>query len=146
MLFRSHCPQIYRLNFGMICCLFSYSTDAGYIKLIVWISSTAPEAAWRNFPFYSLFAQLLGFSLVFSPPPCVGHIQASFSHPGRRGYSHGSVGCSCSLMPGGGTGMVVITGMQGEPAMAEAAIMLQQPEVRCVFSWGSCPWIMGHWQ
>ena len=28
-------PKVHRLNFGMIPCLFRYSTDAGYIKLIV---------------------------------------------------------------------------------------------------------------
>ena len=28
-------PKAHPLNFGMICCLFLYSTDAGYIKLIV---------------------------------------------------------------------------------------------------------------
>ena len=28
-------PKVHRLNFGMIRCLFRYSTDAGYIKLIV---------------------------------------------------------------------------------------------------------------
>ena len=28
-------PKIHRLNFGMIHCLFRYSTDAVYIKLIV---------------------------------------------------------------------------------------------------------------
>ena len=36
--------------------------------------------------------------------------------------------------------------MQGEPAAAEASVMLHQPEVRCVFFWGSCPWITGPWQ
>ena len=30
--------------------------------------------------------------------------------------------------------------------MAEASVMLQQPEVCHVFSLGSCPWIMGPWQ
>ena len=30
-----HCSQVHCLNFGMIRCLFRYSTDAGYIKLIV---------------------------------------------------------------------------------------------------------------
>ena len=35
--------------------------------------------------------------------------------------------------------------MRGEPAVAEAGMTLQQPEVRCVFSWGSCPWITGPW-
>ena len=28
-------PKVHCLNFGMICCLFSYSTDAGSINLIV---------------------------------------------------------------------------------------------------------------
>ena len=28
-------PKVHRLNLGMIHCLFGYSTDAGYIKLIV---------------------------------------------------------------------------------------------------------------
>ena len=36
--------------------------------------------------------------------------------------------------------------MQGEPVLAEAGVSLQQPEVCCVFSWGSCPWITGPWQ
>ena len=30
-------PKVHHLNFGMICCLFTYSTDAAYIKLIVGI-------------------------------------------------------------------------------------------------------------
>ena len=34
-------------------------------------------------------------------------------------------------------------GMQGEPTVAEANMTLHQPEVHCVFSWGSCPWITG---
>ena len=42
--------------------------------------------------------------------------------------------------------MVVITGMSGEPAAAEASMTLQQPEARRVFSRESCPWIMGTWQ
>ena len=36
--------------------------------------------------------------------------------------------------------------MWGEPAVAEAGMKLQQPEVHLVFSQGSCPWIMGPWQ
>ena len=28
-------PEVHHLNFGMIRCLFRYSRDAGYIKLIV---------------------------------------------------------------------------------------------------------------
>ena len=60
-------PNVHCLNFGNIHCLFRYSTDEEFIKLIVGISSTAPEAARRNFPFSSLFAQLLGFSFGFDP-------------------------------------------------------------------------------
>ena len=36
--------------------------------------------------------------------------------------------------------------MQGEPAAAEAGVMLQQPEAHGVFSRRSCPWISGPWQ
>ena len=42
--------------------------------------------------------------------------------------------------------MVVITGMRGKPAAAEANMILQQPEVCRVFPRGSCPWITGPWQ
>ena len=42
--------------------------------------------------------------------------------------------------------MVVIIGMQGEPAAAEAGVRLQQAEVSGVFSRGSCPLITGPWQ
>ena len=42
--------------------------------------------------------------------------------------------------------MVVITGMQGEPAAAETSVTLQQPEACHVFYRGSCPWITGPWQ
>ena len=36
--------------------------------------------------------------------------------------------------------------MRSKPAAAEAGVKLQQPEACRVFSWGSCPWIMGPWQ
>ena len=36
--------------------------------------------------------------------------------------------------------------MQDEPAVAEAGVILQQPEAHHVFSRGSCPWITGPWQ
>ena len=49
-------------------------------------------------------------------------------------------------MPGLGRGTVVITGMWGEPAVAEASVTFQQPEACRVFSQGSCPWISGPWQ
>ena len=36
--------------------------------------------------------------------------------------------------------------MRGEPEVAEAGVMLQQPVACHVFSRGSCPWITGPWQ
>ena len=36
--------------------------------------------------------------------------------------------------------------MRSEPAVAEAGVVLQQPEARRAFSRGSCPWITGPWQ
>ena len=36
--------------------------------------------------------------------------------------------------------------MQGEPAAAEAGVMLQQPESHRAFSRGSCACITGPWQ
>ena len=47
---------------------------------------------------------------------------------------------------GRGRCKVVIIVMQGKPVLAEAGMMLQQPEVCRVFSWGNCPWISGLWQ
>ena len=35
--------------------------------------------------------------------------------------------------------------MRGEPAAAEASMTLQQPELHCAFSQGSCPQITGAW-
>ena len=37
-------------------------------------------------------------------------------------------------------------GRRGEPAAAEASVMLQQPEAHRVFSRGICPWVTGPWQ
>ena len=36
--------------------------------------------------------------------------------------------------------------MRGDPVVAEASVMLQQPEARRVFSQGSYPCISGPWQ
>ena len=36
--------------------------------------------------------------------------------------------------------------MCDDPVSTEAGVTLQQPKVCRVFSWGSCPWIMGPWQ
>ena len=78
-------PKVHHLNFGMIHCLFRYSTDAGYIKLIVEIYSTAPEGAGRDFPFSSLFEQLLGFSFGFGPASVFRSPEGICSSPRQDG-------------------------------------------------------------
>ena len=42
--------------------------------------------------------------------------------------------------------MVVIAGMRGKCAAAEASVTLHQPEVHRAISRGSCPWLTGAWQ
>ena len=105
-------PKVHHLKFGMIRCLFRYSTDAGFIKLIVEIYSAAPEAAGRDFPFSSLFAQLLGFSFGFGPasacrsPKCIcfslrqdgvkgAADSGALAHSGRGEGGVRSVGRAC---------------------------------------------------
>ena len=77
-------PKVHRLSFGMICCLFRYSRDTGYIKLIVEIYSAAPEAAGRDFPFSLVFAQLLGFSFGFGSASACRSPEGVCSPPDRR--------------------------------------------------------------
>ena len=60
-------PKVHCVKFGMIRCLLRYSTDAGYIKLIDCDLIHCSWAAGRNFPFSSLFRQLLVFSFGFGP-------------------------------------------------------------------------------
>ena len=137
-----HCSRSPPPQFGMIRCLFTYSTDAEHIKLTVEIQSTPCEAAGRNFPFSSLFAQLLGFSFGFGPPLHLGRPRASVLHSDRTGLKEQLIRGLWLTQARGREGYQV----RGEPAAAEAGIMLHPPEVRCVFFQGSCPWITGPWQ
>ncbi|KAJ8790244.1 hypothetical protein J1605_021321 [Eschrichtius robustus] len=126
----------------MIRCLFRYSTDAGYIKVTVEIESSAPVAAGRSFPFSSLFAQFPGFSFGFGPASACRSpedICSSLTQDGVKGAADSGPLAHSGRGEGG-------VRMQGEPAVAEAGVMLHQPEVRHAFYRGSCPWIMGPWQ
>ena len=137
-----HCSQRSPPQFGMIRCLFSYYTHAGYIKLIVVISSAAPEAVGRNFPFSSLFAQLLGFSFGFGPV-CECRSPDGVCSSLRQDGVKGAADSGALAHSGRGEGGVR---MRGEPEAAEAGVTLQQPEARRAFSRGSCPQITGAWQ
>ena len=77
-----------------------------------------------------------------APPLRVGRLRASVLHSDRTGLKEQLLRELWLTQAEGREGY----GMRGEPVVAEAAMMLHQPEVCRVFSQGSCPWITGPWQ
>ena len=110
-----------------------------HIKLIVGISSAAPEAAGRNFPFSSLFSQLPGFSFGVGPASACRLPEGVCSLLTQDGVK-GAAALGALAHSGRGEGGVR---MRGEPVAAEANMTLYLPEVYPVFSLGSCPRITG---
>ena len=96
-------------------------------------------AAGRDFPFSSLFAQLLGFSFGFGPASACRSPEGICSLL-RQDRVKGAAALGVLAHSGRGEGWVW---MRGETAAAEADVTLQQPEARCAFSRGSRPWITG---
>ena len=117
---------------------------AGYLKLIVGLQSAAPEAAGRDFPFSSLFPQLPGFSFGFGPTSACRSPEGVCSLLRQDGVK-GAAASGALAHSGCGEGGLRSAG-RGEPAAAEAGVMLHQPEARSAFSRGSCPRITGPWQ
>ena len=78
-------------------------------------------------------------ALDLSPPLRVGRLRASVIHSDRTGLKEQLIRGLWLTQAGGREGYR----MWGEPAAAEACMTLHQPEARCAFSQGSCPWIMG---
>ena len=131
--------QIPPPQFGMIRCLFRYSTDSG-----------TSSCLWNFNPLLlrllgeislSLFAQLLGFSFGFGPASACRSPEGVCSLLRQDGVK-GAADSGALAHSGWGKGGVR---MRGEPAAAEAGVTLQQPEARRAFSRGSCPWIAGPW-
>ena len=112
-----------------------------YIKLIVEVYSAAPEAAGRDFPFSSLFAQLPGFSFGFGPASACRSPEGVCSSLRQDGVKEEAASGTLAHSDLGEGGVR----MRCEPAAAEACVTLHQPEARGVFFWGSCPWITGPW-
>ena len=113
-----------------------------YIKLIVDVLSAAPEAAGRDFPFSSLFTQLLGFSFGFGPASACRSPEGVCSllrQDGVKGVADSGAPAHSGWGEGGEWNAGRVCG-------GEASMTLQQPEVRRAFSCGSCPWITGAWQ
>ena len=75
-------------------------------------------------------------------PLYLGHLRASALRSDRMGLKDQLIRELCLTQARGSEGY----GMQCEPAVAEASITLQQPEVHHVFSQGICPWITRPWQ
>ena len=76
-----------------------------------------------------------------APPLCVGLLRASVLHSDRTGLKEQLIRGLWLTQAGGREGYRT----QGESVAAGAGVTLQPPEARCVFSRGSCPWIMGPW-
>ena len=83
-----------------------------------------------------------GLALDMAPPLSIGHLRASVPLPDRTGLKKQLIRGFWLAQAGGREGY----GMWGEAATAGANMTLQQPEVRRVFSRGSCPWMTGPWQ
>ena len=83
-----------------------------------------------------------GSALDLAPRLHTGRPLVSVLHPDRKALMHHLIRELWLTQAGGRDGYRIC----GEPAVAEAGMMLQQPEAHCVFSQGSCPWITGHWQ
>ena len=85
-----------------------------------------------------------GSALDLALPLCVGCLRASVLHSDRMGLKEQLIRGLWLTQAGGGGREGY--GMRGKPAAAEAGVTLHQPEARCVFFRGSCPWIPGPWQ
>ena len=92
-----------------------------------------------------MFAQLLGFSFGFGPTSACRLPSGFCSHSDRTGLKQRLIR-GLWLTHARGWRVQVIIGMQGEPAVSEAGVTLQQPETHCMFSQGTCPWITRPWQ
>ena len=80
-----------------------------------------------------------GSALDLAPPLRVGRLRASVLRSHRMGLKEQLLQGLWLTQPGGEGGVR----MWGEPAAAEAGMILQQPEARRAFSQGSCSWNTG---
>ena len=83
-----------------------------------------------------------GSALDLDTPLHVGGLRVSVLRSDRTGLKEQLIWGLWLTQAGGREGY----GVQGKPRAAEASVTLRQAESRRVFSWGSCPWIMGPWQ
>ena len=118
-------PQMY----GTPSCLWSFNPLLFRLLGEISLSLLCSHSSW-------------GLALDLAPPLRVGRLRASVLLSDGMGLKTQLIRGLWLTQAGGREGY----GMQGEPVAAEAGMTFQQPEVRRVFSWGSCPWITGPWQ
>ena len=87
-----------------------------------------------------------GSALVLASPLRVGHPQVSFSCPDSRLLKQRLIRALLLTQARERERYGSHNWNVGPPGVAEASMTLQLPDVLHVFSWGSCPWIMGSWQ
>ena len=80
-----------------------------------------------------------GSALHLAPPLHLGPLRVSVPHSDRTGLKEQLLQRLWLTQAGGREGY----GVQGEPAAAEAGVILHQHEACHVVSQGSCPWITG---
>ena len=98
-------PKVHHLNFGMIRCLFRYSTDVGYIKLIVEINPLLLRLLGEISLSFLCSHSSWGSALDLAPPLRVGRLRASVLCSDRMGLKEQLIRGSGSLRPGGERGM-----------------------------------------
>ena len=79
--------------------------------------------------------------MELAPPLRIGHLRVSVLHSDRKELKEQLIRGLWLTEAGEREGY----GLRGEPVVAEAGVMLQQPEACHAFSRGSCPWIRGPW-
>ena len=82
-----------------------------------------------------------GSALDLDPPLHVGRLRASVPRPDRTGLKEQLLRGLWLTQAGGGRG----TEEAGRACGVRGVVTLQQPEARCAFSRGSCPWLTGAW-
>ncbi|XP_049567537.1 uncharacterized protein LOC125964873 isoform X2 [Orcinus orca] len=115
------------------------SREGNYFAHVLnWLQVRSSCCFWCLPPWLSSWRS----ALDLAPPLRVGHLRVCFLHPGNTGLKEQLLRGLWLTQAGGRVGY----GVRGEPAAAEASVMLHQPEACRAFSRGSCPWNSGPWQ
>ena len=97
---------------------------------------------WERFPFLFFVCTAPGFQVGIIRASACRLPEGVCSSPRQDGFKGAA---ALGALPHSGRGEGGVR-MQGEPTVAEASVMMHQPEAFRAFSRGSCPWITGLWQ